>query len=95
MFPAKAAACKVFPSAPTRSKAQAVRGDDDLGTLWSSPMSRATHVCRFMRTEASFRSSSASFVVNGPFVLNGNGGSDAENSPSTSGGKWIGSDSPP
>lgn len=37
-----------------------------------------------MRTEASFRSSSASFVVNGPFMPNGSGGPDAENSPSTS-----------
>lgn len=77
----------VFTTAPTWRKAQA---GDDLGTPWSSPMSRATHIRRFMRTEASFRSPSASFVVNGPFVLNGNGGS-----PSTSDGKWIGSDSPP
>lgn len=82
----------VFPTAPTRREAQA---DDDLGTLRSSPTSRAPRIHRFMRTEASFRSPSASFVVNGPFVLNGNGGSDAENSPSASDGKWIGSDSPP
>lgn len=85
----------VFPTAPTWRKARAVRGDDDLGTPGSSPMSRATHICRFMRAEASFQSLSASFVVNGPFESNGNRGSDAENLPSTSDGKWIGSNSLP
>lgn len=85
-----------FPTPTTRRITWAVSSNDDLGTLQDSPMSRVAHIYKFMRTLASFQST-ASFedkdLVNGPFVLNGNRGSNAENSSSTSDGKWIVSDS--